>query len=100
MRLTPDEIEIIRSSARRHFGAGCTVRLFGSRVDDTLRGGDIDLHIVAESVERADLKYGAAFQAELEARWEEEERIDVIVRPPGYEPMAIDAIAVARGIVL
>ena len=72
MRLTPDEIEIIRSSARRHFGEGCTVRLFGSRVDDTLRGGDIDLHIVAETTEQADLKHEAAFQSELAARWEEE----------------------------
>ena len=45
MRLRPHEIEAIRTAARDVFGATATVRLFGSRVRDDLRGGDIDLFV-------------------------------------------------------
>lgn len=48
MRLAPDEIEAIRGSVRDVFGAAATVRLFGSRVRDELRGGDIDLFVEVE----------------------------------------------------
>jgi predicted nucleotidyltransferase len=45
MRLTDFEIETITSLARRHFGDDARVYLFGSRTDDSKRGGDIDLII-------------------------------------------------------
>ena len=45
MRLRPHEIEAIRTAVRDVFGATATVRLFGSRVRDDLRGGDIDLFV-------------------------------------------------------
>jgi len=41
MRLTADEQAIIREAALKHFGV--RPRLFGSRLDDTAKGGDIDL---------------------------------------------------------
>lgn len=44
MRLTEHEIAAIKAAAAEAFGAGTVVRLFGSRVDDARRGGDIDLH--------------------------------------------------------
>jgi hypothetical protein len=51
MRLTPIEQQVIRDASLRYFGV--RPRLFGSRVDDTKRGGDIDLYIEAPvSVER------------------------------------------------
>lgn len=43
MRLTPEQVEIIKQSAAEVFGGGVSVRLFGSRLDDGARGGDIDL---------------------------------------------------------
>jgi hypothetical protein len=43
MRLTPDQIHAIKETAATVLGAGARVVLFGSRVDDAKKGGDIDL---------------------------------------------------------
>lgn len=48
MRLTPREREQIRTTLKRHFGDRSAILLFGSRVDDDARGGDIDLYIEPE----------------------------------------------------
>jgi predicted nucleotidyltransferase len=45
MRLTPDQIATIKSTAKAVLGEGAQVTLFGSRVDDTAKGGDVDLYI-------------------------------------------------------
>ena len=47
MRLTAEQAAIIRSAAAEVFGSDARVWLFGSRVDDGKRGGDIDLLIEA-----------------------------------------------------
>ncbi|MFZ5592659.1 MAG: nucleotidyltransferase domain-containing protein [Pseudomonadota bacterium] len=44
-RLTTSQIETIRQTARQIFGSEVSVWLFGSRVDDSRRGGDIDLYM-------------------------------------------------------
>jgi len=43
MRLNDDQIQAICQAATAAFGQGTSVWLFGSRVDDAKRGGDIDL---------------------------------------------------------
>ncbi len=45
MRLTEKQIDIIKRIAKKHFGNSARVFLFGSRVDDSRKGGDIDLFI-------------------------------------------------------
>ena len=45
MRLKQKEIDYIKTTAKECFGANVKVYLFGSRVDDSKRGGDIDLYI-------------------------------------------------------
>ena len=45
MRLTNFQIESIILLTKKYFGTDAEVFLFGSRTDDTLRGGDIDLFI-------------------------------------------------------
>lgn len=43
MRLTPEQIQAIKQTAHAVLGEDARVTLFGSRVDDHRRGGDIDL---------------------------------------------------------
>ncbi len=45
MRLTKKYQQIIKTKAKEFFGKDSSVYLFGSRVDDNKRGGDIDLFI-------------------------------------------------------
>jgi len=44
MRLSEKEIEMIKTTFKEVFNEG-SIYLFGSRVDNTKRGGDIDLYI-------------------------------------------------------
>lgn len=50
MRLTENQRQAIKSAVTRVIGAGSRVWLFGSRVDDRKRGGDIDLLIETETL--------------------------------------------------
>lgn len=45
MRLKPEQTQFIKNTIARHFGDGSRVWLFGSRVDDAKRGGDVDLYV-------------------------------------------------------
>lgn len=51
MRLTDGQRLAIREAITRHFGAEARVQLFGSRVDDSRRGGDIDLLVEIQSLD-------------------------------------------------
>lgn len=46
MRLTQHQIEVLKSTADEIFGSESHLVLFGSRVDDSLSGGDIDLYVI------------------------------------------------------
>lgn len=50
MRLTNAQVETIKNAAGRVLGGPTRVWLFGSRTDDTLRGGDIDLFVETDVV--------------------------------------------------
>jgi len=43
MRLNDDQARAILHCVRQQFGADAQVKLFGSRLDDSSRGGDVDL---------------------------------------------------------
>lgn len=104
MRLTPEQSEIIRKAAETAFGAETRVWLFGSRVDDQKRGGDIDLLIQSptrsdepgEDAATANLRRKLRLLALLE-RQLGERRIDVIIEAPG-DLRPIVAIAHATGV--
>ena len=50
MRLTQKQIKAINESFKEVFKSG-SIYLFGSRVDDSLKGGDIDLYIDTDDME-------------------------------------------------
>ena len=99
MRLTPQEADLIRETAEAHFGPGTVVRLFGSRADDTRRGGDIDLHIVAGDPDRVNLEEEIRFRVALEAAIGEQ-RVDILLRRAADPDLPIDRIAKTSGVTL
>jgi len=48
MRLTPSQIETICTTSRQTLGEDAKVSLFGSRLDDRRKGGDVDLLVEAQ----------------------------------------------------
>ncbi len=49
MRLSLSEIELIVRETEKIFGDSSKIYLFGSRVDDQQKGGDIDLYLIPEN---------------------------------------------------
>lgn len=98
MRMRPQEIAEIKAAAVEIFGPDVVVRLFGSRVDDNARGGDIDLHLeVAPELDLVGKEI--QFRAEIWKRLDEEQ-IDVVVMARGRPVRWIDAAALRNGVVL
>lgn len=50
MRLNPAQTRLILQCVRQQFGDDARVMLFGSRLDDKARGGDVDLLVETEAV--------------------------------------------------
>jgi len=101
MRLTLEQRRIILDTVREVLGSNAGVRLFGSRTDDTQRGGDIDLLIETDLADPA-----AALDAKLDLlvslkRRLGERRIDILFDRPGRsDPPPVVAAARATGIPL
>lgn len=64
MRLTSEQQRAILRIARRHVGVQATVRVYGSRLQNDLRGGDVDLMI--EGQQRLAPLTRAALQLDLQ----------------------------------
>jgi predicted nucleotidyltransferase len=96
MRLTPIEQQVIRDASLRYFGV--RPRLFGSRVNDAKRGGDIDLYIEAPVSPKQGVEARLHMVADI---WKElgERKIDVVVNSGG-EQLAIYEVAQREGILL
>jgi predicted nucleotidyltransferase len=96
MRLTPEQVAIIRSAAAEVFGSDARVWLFGSRVDDAKRGGDIDLlietrdRLAPDELVRRRTRYAARLYRGLG-----EQRIDMVITVRG-EPDSLPVVAAAR----
>jgi len=80
MRLLSEQIQNIRTIAVSIFGEGTKVFLFGSRLDDTKKGGDIDLFIKTDQF--LDSKYTFELKLKFLVRLKKalgERKIDVII---------------------
>jgi uncharacterized protein len=80
MRITSADLQAVEAASREAFPKGTRVVLFGSRVDDERRGGDIDLLVeLPEALPPSDIvDRRTRFAARL-YRLLEEQRIDVVV---------------------
>ena len=98
MRLEPGEIQAIRRAAQAVFGAQARVRVFGSRVEDHLKGGDLDLWLeVAPG--QATLANELRFR-DLIAGPLDELKVDVVLHERGRPLAPIDRIARRDGVLL
>jgi predicted nucleotidyltransferase len=80
MRLTDAQIDPIQSTVLAVLGQDATVSLFGSRLDDTRRGGDVDLLIEAQP--EPALLDRALIKNRLEARLQLP--VDIVTASPGH----------------
>ncbi|WP_430623893.1 nucleotidyltransferase domain-containing protein [Marinimicrobium locisalis] len=96
MRLTPHQRTVIRQTSEKVFGPGVEVYLFGSRLDDSRRGGDIDLLIIPqEAVPRPALS-AARCASQLERRLDGR-HVDVVIQSPELQSKPIHQIARQTG---
>ncbi len=97
MRLTKFEQEAIKNNALEIFGNKTEVFLFGSRVDDNKRGGDIDLYIKAPNKEDdlfdKKMNYISSLYDDIG-----EQKIDVVIARD--ESRSIEQEAIKNGIKL
>lgn len=99
MRLTREQVSIIKQATVEVFGPDTRVRLFGSRVDDQARGGDIDLYIEAVGTESSLLNLKTSLLWRL---WQQlgPQRIDLLVRMDQQPLASIHQDALEHGVLL
>ena len=101
MRLTERQSEIINNAAIGCFGPTVRVWLFGSRLDDKSKGGDIDLYIESliqnpDELIEAKLKFLVKIHKALGER-----KIDVVLRRDGSKAeLPIFRLAKETGVLL
>jgi predicted nucleotidyltransferase len=94
MRLSEEEIQFVRSLVSQACGKS-SIWLFGSRVDDRKKGGDIDLYIETgvEIQMMKQLRLMSKLQRALGFR-----KIDLIIRTPNSEERSIFQTAKETGV--
>jgi predicted nucleotidyltransferase len=97
VRISPEQVEGIRAGASLVAGDAARVWLFGSRVRDQERGGDVDplLELDEPAAEPAQL---SARLAALVSRSMYGRKVDVLVKAPNLMFLPIHAVALAEGL--
>ncbi|VFM97834.1 MAG: Nucleotidyltransferase domain-containing protein [Candidatus Kentron sp. G] len=99
MRLSERQRTVIRDAAAQTFGPQARVRLFGSRLDDDKKGGDIDLLVECPAPVEEPGMAAARMAARIQFRLGER-KIDVLYTWPGCHQSPVHRAALGRGIVL
>jgi predicted nucleotidyltransferase len=92
MRLTPAQIDTIQSTVHAVLGEGAQVTLFGSRVHEEQKGGDVDLYV--ETVQPDLMK---KIRCKVSLQDQLDMPVDLIVKPHG-DQSPISLIAKQEGI--
>lgn len=94
MRISAADADFIVQGVRRHLGDQAGVWVFGSRLDDEKRGGDLDLYVEAPPHSLMD-----EVRCKLQLEEALDMPIDLVVRAPG-DQSAIARIAKIEGVAL
>jgi Nucleotidyltransferase domain. len=97
IRLKDEEIEIIKEVAIDIFGEDAKVYIFGSRVDLTKKGGDIDIFI--ETQKEISLNQEIEFLAKLELKGIERS-VDVLIKAKNRDNKPIFEEAKRTGVLI
>ncbi len=97
MRVTPEQIVAIRKGAAQLAGDAARVWLFGSRVSDQTRGGDVDLLLELDAAVAEPAQLAARLAAKV-SRAMYGRKVDVLIKAPNLKLLPIHAIALAEGI--
>lgn len=99
MRLSSQQVTTIRQAVKDLAGADARVSLFGSRVDDQARGGDIDLLVdIPHAVEDA-----AWLSARISGRISHRlggRKVDVVISASNLARLPIHEAATRQGVEL
>ena len=96
MRLTDRQIELIRQLATDIAGDQAQVRVFGSRLDDAARGGDLDIMLeLPEPVDNPALL--AAQMSARVSRVLHGRKVDVLLSAPNLMRQPIHDVAFKEG---
>jgi predicted nucleotidyltransferase len=98
MRLEAHEVEAIRTAVREVFGPTAKTHLFGSRVRDDLKGGDIDLFVEVEPG-HASIVNEQRFRDRI-APVIHDLRLDIVLHERGRAFTPIELIALRDGVPL
>ena len=99
MRLTPKQIEMIRNTAQLVFGDTARVTLFGSRIDDQAKGGDVDLMVEVPNIVDEPALMGARVASRV-SRAMNGRRVDVILKASNLKIQPIHEMATRTGVIL
>jgi predicted nucleotidyltransferase len=99
VRLTKQQIIAIHEIARQLAGADAEVRLFGSRIDDAARGGDVDLLLDLPSAVDNPAMLAARLSAKV-SRVMGGRRVDVVIKALNLKQLPIHEVAVREGQIL
>jgi predicted nucleotidyltransferase len=96
MRLTPVQIDTIKSTATAVLGEGVQVWLYGSRLDDQRRGGDVDL--LVQTARKASVMDRARFKYQVESTLQLP--VDVLMVQTGQNASPFETIARSKAVEL
>lgn len=99
MRLSPYQVKIIKEAVTEVFGQDAKVMLFGSRVNDNDKGGDIDLYVTIPQIIERPARDITRLQSKIMMQLGER-KIDVVLDAPNLTSGVIQQVAEKTGIVL
>ena len=97
MRIEKSEALAAVGIVRKHLGASAAVWLFGSRVRDDARGGDVDLLLELDEAVAEPAQLSARLAARV-SRAMHGRKVDVLIKAPNLLLLPIHSIALAEGI--